>query len=106
MDKHIKLVKIQFFVLAALVVVATGFLAQTPAISPNVRFLIPLGAIALLMVLVFRFGKQMTAERPKKETDVFDHTDKDTNPAVLGKLAELKYGGKKRRTRFEDDYKV
>lgn len=65
-------------------------------------------AVLLVIAMAFKFGDEilnLKKEEPDKR-DVFDYATRDTSGAVLGKLAEIKYGERKKRDAFENYYKV
>lgn len=108
MASALALKKLQFVVVAAFVVLAVGMLtwgAGSGAFPDWARPLFGVAGMVLIVALAFKFSKSFTADKKPEERDVFDFTDRDTSGAVLGKLAEIKYGERKKRDRFED-YKI
>ncbi|MBI2444817.1 hypothetical protein HYV43_00310 [Candidatus Micrarchaeota archaeon] len=100
--------KLQFVILAALVVLATAMLANGSDGKTFPTWAKPLFGVAgmsLVVILAFKFANTFKADKKPDKKDVFDYTDRTTSSAVLGKLAEIKYGERKSRDRFEDYYK-
>ncbi len=106
--------KINFVLFVALVIMGAGAASRVlnhSAISGFVGvgdLLIGLVAVLLVVALSFKFGDEimrLKKEEPERR-DVFDYTTRDTSGAVLGKLAEIKYGQRKKRDSFESYYKI
>ncbi len=109
MASALDLHKLQFVVLVALIILGAGLLSVQVDRGTFPAWLKPLlgiAAIALVVVLAFRFGPLFKAEKKPDQKDVFDYTDRTTSSAVLGKLAEIKYGERKKRDAFENYYKL
>ncbi len=106
MVSNITLKKIEFLVLIALIVFGSSMLANFNKIDSSVRIFIGAAGLILIVVVTFKFGQSFKADKKPEGKDVFDYTSKDTSPAVLGKLSELKYSGRRQRHNFEDYYKI
>jgi len=109
MSSVLAMKKLQFVVLAALVVLATAMLANASdgkTFPSWGRPLFGVAGMSLVVILAFKFAQSFKADKKPEEKDVFDYTDRTTSSAVLGKLAEIKYGERKKRDRFEDYYKI
>ncbi len=109
MASGLALKKLQFVVVAAFVVLAVGMLSWGAGSGTFPDWAKPLFGIVgmvLIVALAFKFSKSFKADQKPDEKDVFDFTDRATSGKVLGKLAEIKYGERKKRDRFEDYYKI
>lgn len=113
MASKLELKKMKFAALVALIfiaAVAANKIFGNPSLQNYIGSAGPLIGVAFIILLVaitYKLGEEMMkSEKKPEKKDVFDYTTKDTSVKVLGRLAELKYGERKRRDKFDDYYSV
>lgn len=102
--------KIQFLAIIIAVVAGTSLLYNSPATSVIGKPAIGIIGLLLVAFVAFVFGPLFfkAAGKKKEEPDIVDEVPSGVSPKAVGRLVELKYGGKPRERgpSFDEMYSV